>query len=128
MVLVLAACKDGTPIVLTSEAVVSPGAESVAIIELIDNGLGFGQGYAYNEIHVGGRGLEVSNHLQGNSDPSVAFIAPWEGDESARPSIQWMDDRNLVVTFGPNIKPIKQGQRVGGVFISYVSRGIGTGG
>ena len=37
----------------SSRRLPSPDGQSVAIVESVDNGLGFGQGMLYDEVHVG---------------------------------------------------------------------------
>ena len=119
----LAGCSDGVPTVLESETVVSPGSQAIAVVELIDNGLGFGQGLAYSEIHVGPASFKVSSHLERTPDSTLAFLAPLYGDDFSRSSVKWMDDQNLVVTYGMNVRPNTRKQKVGDVFISYIALG-----
>ena len=68
---VCAGCQDGIPIVLESHRVPSPDNAVEAIVERVDNGLGFGQGAVYDEVHVQRARTAVTEH--GDRSDSVVF-------------------------------------------------------
>jgi hypothetical protein len=69
----LSACSEGVPRVVQATQVESPSRNVAATVEVVDNGLGFGQGALYDEIHLG-----PSRHgsfAHGDKDESVIYYA-----------------------------------------------------
>jgi hypothetical protein len=113
-------CDDGKPIVMESTRLPSPDGRSVAIVEVMDNGLGFGQGVAYDEIHVGLADLIETNH--GEEDLSAVFYASQESSSDTKPEIRWLDDHHLLVLYDPKRAPHKLLGSAAGVQIQYRPR------
>jgi hypothetical protein len=119
LLLSLAGCDDGTPIVTEKSRLLSPDRMSVAVLEGVDNGLGFGQGMYYDEIHVGPADLSISDH--GDPGSSVVFYAAQNASSDNPPTLQWLDAKHLVVTYDVARKPQKLVAQVSGVKIEYRS-------
>jgi hypothetical protein len=117
LLLTLAGCDDGKPIATEKSRLLSPDRASVAVLEGVDNGLGFGQGMYYDEIHVGPADLAISDH--GDLDPSVVFYAEQVASTDSAPSLHWVDARHLVVTYDFARKPQKLVAEVSGIQIKY---------
>jgi len=117
LMLSLAGCDDGKPIATEKSRLLSPDRLSVAVLEGVDNGLGFGQGMYYDEIHVGPADLSISDH--GDLDPSVVFYAAQEASTDNAPSLHWLDARHLVVSYDLARKPQKLVAEVSGIKIEY---------
>jgi hypothetical protein len=113
----LAGCDDGKPIATEKSRLLSPDGVSVAVLEGVDNGLGFGQGMYYDEIHVGPAGLSISDH--GDGDPSVVFYAAQEASTDDAPSLHWLNARHLIVTYDLERRPQKLVTVVSGIQIEY---------
>lgn len=65
---------EAEPIVGQVDQFPAPDGDWIATLELVDNGLGFGQGMLYDEVHVHRRGTPVTTH--GNpSDSSVSTLS-----------------------------------------------------
>lgn len=92
-------CQDGTPIVLESHRVLSPDKTLEAIVERVDNGLGFGQGAVYDEVHVQRARTVVTEH--GDRGDSVVFYVMEETDADLRASASWTARRRLLITYDP---------------------------
>jgi hypothetical protein len=110
-------CDDGIPIVLESERAPSPDNSLDAIVERVDNGLGFGQGAVYNEIHVLIRGSSVSVH--GVPSVSVVFCAREEINVDNGVTAHWVSARHLVISYEPRRMYGLRAKRFGDVLIDY---------
>jgi hypothetical protein len=75
----------------------SPNGRLIATLEEVDNGLGFGQGMSYDEVHIRPPNETISVH--GDSAASVVFYTESRGNPDARPSLQWRDDTHLVIGY-----------------------------
>lgn len=89
---------DGVPIVNRSEAYPGPDGAYVATLEVVDNGLGFGQGALYDEVHITRRGEAVGAH--GDPGRSVVFYAEVTDQKANEVSVSWVGPRRLRVTYG----------------------------
>jgi len=94
---------DGVPSVVHSIKFPSPDASWVAEVEIVDNGLGFGLGRLYEEIHVVRQGESVGNH--GDPGASVVFYMEKSDFEHDEVTLHWMDSQRLRVVYGGPEKP-----------------------
>ena len=112
---VLAGCKDGIPIVLSSSSVASPDARWEATLEEVDNGLGFGQGRAFFELHIQDKGAKVVRRC----DESVSCVFCLEETSDDKPTIEWTGPRHLTVKYRAATAPLRQAPRYMDVQIEY---------
>jgi len=110
-------CDDGMPMVLESERAPSPDNALDAIVERVDNGLGFGQGAVYDEIHVLIRGSSVLVH--GDPSVSVVFYAQEEINVDNRVTAHWVSARHLVINYEPRRFCGRRTTRFGDILIDY---------
>ena len=110
-------CDDGMPMVLESERAPSPDNALDAIVERVDNGLGFGQGAVYDEIHVLIRGSSVLVH--GDPSVSVVFYAQEEINVDNRVTAHWVSARHLVINYEPRRFCGRRTTRLGDILIDY---------
>lgn len=115
--LLLVGCEDGIPIASETSRALSPDRKTVAVVEGVDNGLGFGQGMYCDEIHVGPADLSIVSH--GEPDPSVVFYAAQSSSSDRPPTLQWLDAQHLVVTYDGAREPHKLLSNVDGIQIEY---------
>lgn len=104
------------PVVEQSTAYPSPDLQWQATLERVDNGLGFGLGVLYYEVHVQETGILSARH--GERNPSVVFYVDSEGAEP--PRIRWIDGRHLAIEYqaGPH-EPGRTLDRVAEITIEY---------
>ncbi|MFZ6692922.1 hypothetical protein [Undibacterium sp. SXout20W] len=88
---------EGKPSVVSSVDIVSPNHEWIATEEVIDNGLGFGQGMLFDEIHI--HRLAENFHDHGDDDTSVVFYVDVAGDKGDPPKISWIDPTHMIITY-----------------------------
>lgn len=110
----LASCTDGQPIVLETTRIASPDSRWEAILEKVDNGLGFGQGMVFDEIHVQSMGSPVVYH--GSESVGLVFYAE---ALSGSPTVRWVGEQRLEVAHSASVKPTRQVQRLMDVEIEY---------
>lgn len=77
----------------------SPDKRWVATVEAVDNGLGFGLGMLYDEVHIHHPDEKIENH--GDDDRSTIFIANAVGESAKGPQIKWIDSTHLLITYDP---------------------------
>jgi hypothetical protein len=113
--------QDERPIVGQSLDFFSPDNRWVATEESVDNGLGFGQGMLYDEVHIRRPSEKVTEHGD-KAKSAIFYIEAMDGSES-RPRLRWTDSTHLIITFDePNRPGIKPGKKVAafrGVYITY---------
>jgi len=102
----------------------SPDHRLVATLEELDNGLGFGQGMLYDEIHIHRPDERVSDH--GDDDRSAIFYANSMGRQTdEKPKIKWIDSSHLLIVYSPGRidggMPGKAIQEYDGIQITYSS-------
>lgn len=114
----LAGCRDGEPIVQEMTRVASPDSQWEAILEQVDNGLGFGQGMAYHEIHIQPVGSRVTYH----GDESASLVFYIEVTSEPPPRLEWAGQRRLVVAHSAAVTPGRQLERYMDVDIQYEPR------
>lgn len=118
--LLLTGCSDGVPIVAEKSRVVSPDQKSVAVVVGVDNGLGFGQGMYYDEVHVGPAELVITDH--GDPSLSVVFYAAQLSSTDEPPTVQWLDPQHLLVTYDGTRNPKMLLSNMGGIRIEFRPR------
>ena len=92
-----------------------PGGRYIAVVEKVDNGMGFGQGMRYDEIHLVRRGDAISGHGD-DSKTSIFYI----GDAPAAPQVHWTDDRQLSVSYAGSVNSHAVTQpAMDGVVVTY---------
>lgn len=118
----VAACsdQDGVPIVLKSSSIKSPSGRRVAIIESVDNGMGFGLGAVYDEIHITSPYAKIGSH--GDTDSTVVFYAESIFDKEIPPEVTWISDDKLIVTLDPLTTGDKRLEGWNGLKIDYQIR------
>lgn len=93
----------------------------VATLEEVDNGLGFGLGMLYDEVHIHRPNEKISDH--GDDGNSVIFYVSSMGKVGDRPKIKWLDSTHLLISYYPATieggKPGKALRKFQGIFIEY---------
>ncbi|MFS2007307.1 hypothetical protein ACEN9F_27205 [Duganella sp. CT11-25] len=100
----------------------SPDNRLVATLEELDNGLGFGQGMLYDEIHIHRPDEIIADH--DDDDRSAIFYANSMGRQSAeKPKIKWVDSSHLLIVYSSQRinggAPGKTIEEYRGIRISY---------
>ncbi len=93
----------------------SPDSRWQATLEHIDNGLGFGLGALYDEVHLHGPEASVGRH--GASGSSVVFNIKSQG--GAHPRVQWLSPNHLLIEYRNPHKPGKCITPFQGITIEY---------
>jgi hypothetical protein len=88
---------DDRPIVGKHIDLASPDGSWIATLEEVDNGLGFGQGMLYDEVHIRRPNETIPSH--GDSAESAVFYIDAMGKSSERPSLKWRDAAHLVIGY-----------------------------
>lgn len=114
-----AGCDEGKPIVIHSQDFPSPDAAFIATLEQVDNGLGFGQGALYDEVHLRRRGEAVGAH--GESGSSVVFYAESTYQAKNGVRLTWLDSRHLRVEYEREERPGRAVRTLSGVAIEFLS-------
>lgn len=102
------------PMVGTHIDLASPDGNWIATLEEVDNGLGFGQGMLYDEVHIRRPNETISSH--GDSAESAVFYIDAMGKSSERPSLKWRDATHLVVAYD---RKMSESGRAGKSLISF---------
>jgi hypothetical protein len=110
---------DDGPIVGKHVDYLSPDGEWVATLEVVDNGLGFGQGQLYDEVHLRRPNEPVLSH--GDRAESAVFYMASFGNPPDAISLDWRDARHLVIAYDddPRVRPGKSVMRFHGMSIEY---------
>lgn len=112
---------DGRPIVGKSVDVSSPDGNWIATLEVVDNGLGFGQGALYDEVHLRRPDETISTH--GDRADSAVFYIDAMGDSRLSPRLDWRDDTHLVIGYERKMsesgRPGKRMTSFHGISIEY---------
>lgn len=91
------------PSAVVTATVPNPAGSMVAVAETVDNGMGFGQGRLYDEVHVLRRGESVTGH--GTDSATVVYYI--ENDSSHMPpALSWTDDRHLTIAWQGDARPV----------------------
>lgn len=110
-----------SPIVENSRSVPSPSGAKLLTVETVDNGLGFGLGRLYEEVHVtfGSRSI----HGHGESDVSVAFYVDVTEARGESVDVRWIDDKSIEISYDRSQAPGRMANSVAGVSVAYKVRG-----
>lgn len=113
---------DDGPIVGKHVDYVSPNGDWVATLEVVDNGLGFGQGWLYDEVHLRRPNEPISRH--GDRAESAVFYMGSAGNPPDEISLDWRDARHLVIAYddGSRHRPGKSITLFHGISIEYRAR------
>jgi hypothetical protein len=88
---------DGQPIVGRHFDLKSPDGNWIATLEEVDNGLGFGQGMLYDEVHIRRPNETIASH--GDGAESAVFYIDAMGNSGDRPSLSWRDATHLDIGY-----------------------------
>jgi len=121
LILFLSSCSDGQPQVIRSNRYPNPSGEWFVTVEEVDNGLGFGAGTVYDEIHISQSG--VSSFAHGDKDPTVAYYSESTFGDGHVPEVKWLANDRLRIVLDPRSHPGRQEAKVGEVSIEYLVRG-----
>jgi len=116
----LLAARSDEPIVLSVKRINSPDGRTSAVIEELDNGLGFGLGALYQELHVVGATEVPRSH--GERSRTVVFYVNTSEYRGSPIEAIWLSAKQLQVKYGKSLKPGRQDRRLGGVTIEYVAQ------
>ncbi len=114
-----AGCSDGTPIVMKSQQYESPDRKLIATLEELDNGLGFGLGALYDEVHITMRSEAISHH--GSASASVVFYAESTYGKGKPVTVRWLDANRLQISYDAQETPRKRLSSSRAVSIEYES-------
>jgi hypothetical protein len=117
--ILFAACTDA-PIPLSSQRIDSPDAKRSAVVEELDNGLGFGLGALIHEIHVVGATDQVRTH--GDASRSVVFYANTTEYKGPPITVKWLSRNRLHIAYGKALTPGKKELLLGEVTVEYVAQ------
>ena len=92
---------DDGPIVGECVDVSSPNGSWIAALEKVDNGLGFGQGMLYHEVHLRRPNETISSH--GDRAESAVFYIDAMGASRESPRLNWRDATHLVIAYDSKI-------------------------
>lgn len=119
LALLLVACSD-EPITLRAQRIDSPDTKRSAVIEELDNGLGFGLGALIHEIHVVESSEQV--RLHGDRSRSVVFYANTTDYKGVPITARWLSSNKLQVSYGALLTPAKKVLLLGEVAVEYVTQ------
>lgn len=88
---------DGHPIVTQKSELASPDGKWIATLELVDNGLGFGLGVLYDEVHLRRVNEPILDHGD-DSKSSVFYIDAME-TPAVTPNIRWYSSTHLIINY-----------------------------
>jgi hypothetical protein len=88
-------------------------------LEEVDNGLGFGLGALYHEIHVVRANEQVQTH--GDGSRSVIFYANTSEYRGPPITVLWLSSNRLRVSYGKELTPGKREPQFGEVAVEYVA-------
>lgn len=109
-------CSDSS-IVLASQSFRSPDDKLVATLETLDNGLGFGLGRIYEELHVLPRAIPIRGH--GDSSASVVFYVDVTETAGSQVHVKWVGEKSLEVSYNASLKPGRMFLSSNGVTVKY---------
>jgi hypothetical protein len=113
----LGAC--GKPVVTNSSDASSPSARWVATLELVDNGVGFGQGLLYEEVHLSRTDARRFLWRHGEPDPSVVSYAASLCHDGRRAKVTWPDSSHLTIQYPDCADPGRMLPRFEDVVVTY---------
>jgi len=119
LVLLVSGPEGGKPMVGESRAYPSPDGAYTATLEVVDNGLGFGQGALYDEVHVTRLGEPVGAH--GDPGRSVVFYAQSTYRTDGGVKLTWLGNRHLRVEYEREQRPGRAVRTLDGIVIEILS-------
>jgi hypothetical protein len=120
----LAACDDGKPIILNAVATPSPDSSWKATLEEVDNGMGFGLGALYEEVHLTKPDESPSSH--GEPSHSAVFYVESTYGKGKGVSLKWLSSQRLQILYDPSHKPGRQLANYRGLSIEVTPYGAAT--
>lgn len=117
--MVCGGCYDrDKPFPIHSQEFLSPDGKWVATVELVDNGLGFGQGVLYEEVHLTEPDEPVGEHAR--MDSTAIFYVESGDDHGGEVSVKWLDANKLTVYSVAKSRPGRMATEYRGVKVNYV--------
>ena len=111
-----------SPSIIRSQDFPNSDGAYTATLEQIDNGLGFGQGALYDEVHLRRRGEPVGAH--GNPGGSVVFYAESTYRDNSGVTLTWLDSRHFRVGYDRGQRPGKAVNALSGVAIEFLPNSL----
>ena len=109
--------RESGPIVQSSSRLRAPSSSWEAVLEEVDNGLGFGLGRLYAEIHLVQQGDAIQAH--GDAVPSVIFYYDASDLPASKPTLRWVASDRLLIESPKGAKPGKIIRQFGPITIEY---------
>jgi hypothetical protein len=97
LTLIAISCNEGVPIIIESSHRLSPDSKWEFTLEHADNGMGFGMGAIYDEVHIHKPGKYAFKH--GDKDISAIFYIESTYQEGDRPIVRWVDPHHLIIQY-----------------------------
>ena len=113
--------KEGVTHVIESTHGSSPDGKWEFTVERLDNGLGFGLGALYDEVHVHRAGSRNFGH--GDGEKTSVFYIEATDRYGEKPVARWTEARHLLITYAAGLKPGKSLERIEDVVIESRSAG-----
>jgi hypothetical protein len=107
------------PVVLASSTIPSPDGKLTATLERVDNGLGFGQGAVYDEVHVTYPWSPRFLWRHGNRDSSVVFYVESSYAPGDAPRVRWQDSHHITIDYPQCHRPGRATQEYRDIQLSY---------
>jgi len=97
----------------------SPDSQWEAILEEVDNGLGFGLGATFQAIYLHKSHTSIDKHPNGIHDDAIVFYIDSEQLETNIPKFHWVNSRHLAIDYKNTHNPGKIDYRFNDIFIEY---------
>jgi hypothetical protein len=107
----------GRPTIVNSSELLSPDLRWTVTLEHVDNGLGFGQGLLYDEVHLSTSKRWRLFWRHGEPDKSAIFYV--NSADGYPPKARWIDPQHLLVIYPACNTPGRALTRFESVFVSY---------
>jgi hypothetical protein len=114
--MILSACH---PSVQDSTDLPSPDSRWIATLQHVDNGLGFGQGALYDEVHLSRSNAWRIFWRHGEPDKSVIFYVESANSPSDTTKLRWIDTRNLTIAYPKGAMPGRHLDQYKDITITY---------
>lgn len=105
------------PVAQVRATVANPAGTWIALVETVDNRMGFGQGMLYDEVHLVRKGQAAGKH--GDDGTSVLFYHDAPAAANCRVAVTWTDDRHLAITYTSDHDTVPWVHQRDGVTIAY---------
>lgn len=83
----------------------------------MDNGLGFGLGAVYDEVHLGKQGETIGDH--GDKGKSVVFYVESTYGKGKPVNVKWLSNDRIQIIYDGSLMPGKKQTILKGVAIEY---------